>query len=52
MVDIIITSATIDINISNLSCHFLSGNGPIFGHTKQDFGKILEGICKKFVVEL
>ena len=41
MVDITIISAIIDITISILSCHFLSGNGPMFGHTCKNLGKFL-----------
>ena len=39
MVDITTSSATINNTISILSCHFKSGNGPMFGHTSKNLGK-------------
>ena len=53
MVNIITISATIDITISILSHHSLSGNEPIFVvHGNIVHGKILEGIYMKSLVEL
>ena len=41
MVDITTISATIDITISILSRHILSGNGPKFDRTSKNLGKLL-----------
>jgi hypothetical protein len=43
MVDITTISGLINIIISNFIESFFSGNGPMFGRYKQEFGKILEG---------
>ena len=38
MVDVTTINATIDITMSILSCHFLFGNGPMFGRTSKNLG--------------
>ena len=42
MVDVTNMSATINITILILSCHFLSRNGPMFGRTSKNLGKFFK----------
>ena len=42
MVAITTISTNINITISILVCHFLSMNGPMFGHTSKNLGKFLK----------